>query len=917
MTRRPFLQRLLNVRPSEWKVVTHLFWLQFFMGTGIAFFFTASFFHFLERFSASGLAWVMLLSSPLLFITGWLFSKFEHHFHLIRVGTVIVILMAASILTLQLISNLFDDNWFYYFTFAWYYVLYLASSLCFWSITSTLFDVRQSKRLFALISGGDIPAKLIGYTIAYFFVKAVGPLNLMWPAFFSVLLALPFLFKLSKSGVIHHHHHKENAVEYIPGKGIWIFLKRYTLNTLIRRLAILTFLISASLAIINYAFYTEVKEAQQDDKILSGFIILFMAASQVIALLVKIIFTGRIVASLGIKGSLLITPVILLLLLCIIFGFWYFMPENKMIFYVFGIAAIAVEVLRITITNPVFLTVMQPLNPNERSKAHSIVKGIMDPFAFFLTGGLLILLTKTDVKDELFVICIILCVLSLCWILSVFLVNKSYYQTLVKTISSRFFSQDEFLLSDEEIRHQLTSKIETGSEAEVINILQMLNSHITSESKELIFKFLHHPSDNIKKATLQLIQYRNLTGAEIELKQLADHSENEEIRLVAVQTLCKEQNTHAHQKHYLNHHDTATHMAALNGMLRSVENEVKEKAEKIVTAIIISKNTEHKKLILQTLADLKYIYSHPLHHLFYEDENEIQTAALKAVGSSASQELLKSTIRLLPQKPLLVTDALHEAGENSVPIIMDYLKKESYSEKNKERLIATLGKIDGETSQMALLDLLQWQPSEAGSIVKALHRSRYKTTIATQKKFEEISLAFIVYAAELLAMQNKLEKEKDRFEILARSLAIELTEIRNILISLFGCLYDHEKAFKIKQGLDMKKREQVANAMELVEMTAKKELALPFNKLFEPTDTDHRLEAVKKLLIAGKLAGAEEIFSRILKEQPVQYTSWTKACSLYISKKTNIFLQEDLIKPLLYSENKLLVETATFALKKD
>jgi hypothetical protein len=108
-----------------------------------------------------------------------------------------------------------------------------------------------------------------------------------------------------------------------------------------------------------------------------------MAASQIIALVVKIIFTGRIVTSIGIKKSLLITPLVLLGLLVIIIFAQYAASGSKLVFYAFGMAAIAVEVLRTTITNPVFLTVMQPLNPNARSKAHAIVKGIMDPFAFY------------------------------------------------------------------------------------------------------------------------------------------------------------------------------------------------------------------------------------------------------------------------------------------------------------------------------------------------------------------------------------------------------------------------------------------------------------------------------------------------------------------------------------------------------
>jgi hypothetical protein len=55
---------------------------------------------------------------------------------------------------------------FLYLMLAWFNVLYLLNNLEFWGITSLLFDVRQSKRLFGLISAGDIPAKFIGYTLA-------------------------------------------------------------------------------------------------------------------------------------------------------------------------------------------------------------------------------------------------------------------------------------------------------------------------------------------------------------------------------------------------------------------------------------------------------------------------------------------------------------------------------------------------------------------------------------------------------------------------------------------------------------------------------------------------------------------------------------------------------------------------------
>ena len=697
------------------------------------FFFTASFSHFLEKFSASQLAWVMIISAPLLFFTGWVFNKFEHHFHLTRVGTIVIIFMAISILILQITSNLINADWFDYFMFAWYYVLYLASNLCFWSITSTLFDVRQSKRLFAVISGGDIPAKFIGYTMAYFFVKTIGPLNMLWPAFIFILGALPFLYQISRSGVIHHHHHQsDHSVEFIQGKGFKSFVKRYTLNTLIRRLAVLTFIISACLAIINYAFYKEIKEEHHDDKQLSTFIIMFMAGSQIIALLVKIIFTGRIVTAFGIKRSLLITPLVLLILLIITISAIYAAGQNKLVFYTFGMAAIAIEVLRTAITNPVFLTVMQPLNPNARSKAHAIVKGIMDPFAFLFSGVLLIIINM-GMTGELLIVCYILGFLTVSWIVSVFLVNQSYHQTLLKTISSRFFSQDEFKLSDDEIQAQVLKKIETGNETEIINILQMLNSQISDTSKEIIFKLLDHPSYNVRKTTLLLIQNRNLKGAEPKLKWLADHDQDKEIQYLAAQSLCKEQNEHHHQKHYLHHHDPTIRIAAITGMLKNGSQENRLRAQELTDNLIQSDRLKDKQMAIQILADVKDEYCHPNHAELFNTKRDTRLAAFKAIGTAATASLLERVMTYFKETPLQVASALHAAGERSIPVILDVLLKE-HDSAAKEKLIITIGKISGNKAQSTLFDLLQLYPADSGIIAKALNRSRYKVTPATQKK---------------------------------------------------------------------------------------------------------------------------------------------------------------------------------------
>ena len=123
--------------------------------------------------------------------------------------------------TLSMLIFWFADHevtgkWFFYLMMSWFYVLYLLDNLGFWGIAATLFDVRQSKRLFAVISAGDIPAKFIGYTLALIIVPYTGTRHLVLigagcmmaslPSFFAILRAKK---QLKQQHQDHSHSHQQ------------------------------------------------------------------------------------------------------------------------------------------------------------------------------------------------------------------------------------------------------------------------------------------------------------------------------------------------------------------------------------------------------------------------------------------------------------------------------------------------------------------------------------------------------------------------------------------------------------------------------------------------------------------------------------------------------------------------------------
>ncbi|MFZ1800467.1 MAG: hypothetical protein WAU21_12830, partial [Chitinophagales bacterium] len=116
---------LLNVRQAEVWLVKRLFWLQFFQGIALAFFFTTTYAEFLHHFPITELWRVFILSAFLLWIFGFIYSKFEHRISPEKLSIYTTIFMAASMLVFQIIEGRTHSEAYFYWAVAWFNVLYL------------------------------------------------------------------------------------------------------------------------------------------------------------------------------------------------------------------------------------------------------------------------------------------------------------------------------------------------------------------------------------------------------------------------------------------------------------------------------------------------------------------------------------------------------------------------------------------------------------------------------------------------------------------------------------------------------------------------------------------------------------------------------------------------------------------------
>ncbi|ULQ50668.1 HEAT repeat domain-containing protein [Flavihumibacter fluvii] len=913
-----FWLKLLNVHTNEWGVVRKLFWLQFFQGAGITFFFSAEFSRFLDKFPVYQLPWVMVIASFMLWIAGFIYSKLEHIIPFKTFNIAMIVLMALSMLMVRVGSNYFSGDWFDYVSFAWFYVLYLLNNLEFWGIAAQLFDIRQSKRLFGVVSAGEIPAKFVGYTLAYFIVGFTGTLNLLLIGVFCMICSIPFFLHIAKTeeGAFKNDHgHGHKHVHHAHKNKVGNLVSNYFNNKIIFRIALISLLSTACLFIVNYGFYAKVKEAYHDDVELAKFIAFFMAILRIAALITKILFTGRLATNLGVRKSLFIMPVTMMVMVGIILVSGFTSNNVHILFYQFGALAIAVDVLKISINSPILLAAMQPLPTHERLRAHNIVKGIMDPFATLFCGILLISLFWIQGEINLITLCYFLIIIGIIWLVGVIRVNKVYLNMLVNTISSRFFSQEEFTLNDPQTVQKIKEKINTGTYPEVLSILQMVSTKQNPLSAELLGNFLQHPSGEVRLEAVRLIGSKQINTLKDELNTVLIHDSNEAVKGEAIKTICRLTENTPELLAYLNHPDSVIRQAAITGMLSNNRAANKETAEKELHLLLRSEHPEERDIALKILQEVKDDYDHPDHALLIESNHpETRKKAIDAIGRGALHESLDALTRQLGKQNKQVYKALQNAGEKAIPFIKNVLTIEKTGNSTRHQLIRLCGKIGGSNAHHLLLQLLQVSPAESPVIIKALYRSKF---VADKKDIrallEEFCKAYIRYAVELLHMQKILPKTEIPATLIYNSVQIELLEIRETLLCLFSLLYDREQIRKVRTGLNANQRSSIANAMEIIELTVRKDIGKYFNILYEDVPLDRKCDDLKFLNEDINYQQTNQVLRRILSEQPIAYQDWTKACSMYISKKYHLDIDRRLLDKFLVADNLMLQETAIYA----
>src|SRR5579871_1065378 len=297
---------VFGVRPDESERMVVLLGSSFFLGLCLVFFNTASNAIFLTEFKAEGLPYVYIVNAILVAASGYIYSLIQRRAAFLGLFYGTVALLTLSIFAFRIGYRLTDSPWLTFGLMTWYRQLLVFGMLGQWNLASYLFDVRQAKRLFALVYLGTMSAIAVGGLATATVVNAIGTVNLLLVSGSSLLIYLVIL--------VVNLPRFERKLTIIPQNDASGNLSQLLRN----RYIVLIFLLrTASIVgsyLIEYLFYKQANLIFPDAPSLAGFLGSFVGASTLLMVIVAALLSGRFIPRYGMKIAVPLTPTLLTLL---------------------------------------------------------------------------------------------------------------------------------------------------------------------------------------------------------------------------------------------------------------------------------------------------------------------------------------------------------------------------------------------------------------------------------------------------------------------------------------------------------------------------------------------------------------------------------------------------------------------------
>ncbi|MCH7614025.1 MAG: hypothetical protein IIB45_11795, partial [Candidatus Marinimicrobia bacterium] len=560
-------------------------------------------------------------------------------------------------LSMFLLSH-FLSGWFIPLLYIWIELIIVLTIIQFWILAGEIFNIRQAKRLFGLISGsGAIASMVIGFSIRPF-VQTFGSEKLLYAtAFFLGMIAMTsFLIKpyhlIQESGSVKS---KSKDAKKKNNKKFDRYL--ITIIVLISAMAIVS-------KIVDYQFKISASNAYPTQDELVNFFGMFYAITGAAAFIVQFFLTRKILSKFGVLVGLLILPA------AVFSGSVGFLmvPVLAAIF----IPKFADQVFKFTINNTTMQLLWLPIPSKTKKETKPVIDGTIKAFMEGF-AGLTIFIAARWMSLHLLSIAVL--VIAAVWIYYTFRIKTGYVKTLQKAIEKRQLNFDdlEIDVADSTMVETIDKTLHADEEVKQLFALELIEEIPLTPWSKSLNKLFHDSTMEVRKTVLKISAENSKVVSD---EELIEALKNRDFAEIAMNIAGKRNLSFAIpiMETYLSDSDPELQLNAA-ASLQHFQSDKMPEARKLIQEKMSSDDPKIQAMAIRLLVDQDNILTQNLLIQFLKSPSELTSnAALYVAGERNSVELISAIVSNLANPKTLLT-ARHTLQTFSDDLVIQKLLK--------------------------------------------------------------------------------------------------------------------------------------------------------------------------------------------------------------------------------------------------
>ncbi len=877
------LLKLLDVEPEESGPVFYLLGISFLLGMFLATVTVAAQTLFLNNYSESlDLPKALVISGVFGIIATTIYNILQGRipFRFLGFGTLAIILALTA--GIEFGEKYVEDvKTLYYYGFTLILPFTFMTSLVFWGAFARMFNLRQTKRIIGSVDLGTMIAQILAFfTIPVLLNAGVQIESLFTIGLFSILGYL-ILFAimsnkyLGKNRLASADDEQEHKKLSVIG-----FLK----NKYIVLMAVFIIISMTALRFIDYSFFNAtVNQYRTNPEGLPYFLSLFEATIVIFSFLFTMFATDRLNQDYGLRISLLVNPLLLLLFtgaafaLGSFFGFDPAKDGNSVIFFFIMVAMskLFINAFRDALDSPTFKFYYVPIDKPIKLDTQTKIEGVVTALASTIAGGLIVLINQFHIFNLLSITLFTLPLLVL-WYWVTNNMYKGYRETLQSSLIKNKSGLEKDLSKEYTMDSVLEKEVQSSAEQKVVYGLRLMEKLEPALFESSVIRLADSKLRGVRKFAQDKIQELGIVNESSEMKNLANRAagEAEDSDLMSIST----------------------------DKLMKLSKSVKQ-TDRILAAKLLRKLVSPKTIFI-------------LLELLRDADPKVRAEALHTARKVKRIETWSVLIELLssPAYGHQAASALKEAGEGALPILETAFHKSGQSDLVMLKTVQIMGHIGGKEGLALLWKKIDYPNKKiVKQILYSLRFINYQAKGREALALKDLLDTEIGKTLWNLTALQEIPEEVDHYDYLRQALREEIRDNYDHMTLLLSLLYDPQSVQLVRDNIETGTPDGVAYGLELLDLFIDPDLKPKLIPILDDSKIEDKLEKLMTYFPRENYNPVQTL-NYILNRDFNLNNRWTKVCAIHAAAYVANFRVSRGLISQMFNNDKLLQETAAWVI---